>query len=80
MPRLIPVRIIHIQGYKTIIQPNCLFFLNKNCPRPSKLVALVLYAKQMTDGGAAIVTNMAVVRSTLRYFVSVFVIVYDGVP
>jgi hypothetical protein len=23
----------------------------------------------MTDGGAAIVTNMAVVRSTLRYFV-----------
>jgi hypothetical protein len=39
----------------------------------------------MTDGGAAIVTNMAVVRSTycgstLRYFVSVFVIVYDGVP
>jgi hypothetical protein len=30
----------------------------------------------MTDGGAAIVTNMAVVRSTLRYFVSVFVIVY----
>jgi hypothetical protein len=27
----------------------------------------------MTDGGAAIVTNMAVVRSILRYFVSVFV-------
>jgi hypothetical protein len=34
----------------------------------------------MTDGGAAIVTNMAIVRNTLRYFVSVFVIVYDGVP
>jgi hypothetical protein len=30
----------------------------------------------MTDGGAAIVTNMAVVRSTLRYFVSVFVFSY----
>jgi hypothetical protein len=26
----------------------------------------------MTEGGAAIVTNMAVVRSILRYFVSVF--------
>jgi hypothetical protein len=32
----------------------------------------------MTDGGAAIVTNMAVVRSTLRYFVSVFVFFLFG--